>query len=121
MLKTSYKAQPAAPGVPFDPVTDGISFVIQGAGPDIGFAVAPGDLTWVQTGAKSTWSGTFGTIGVTVVADSQRRAVSVTGTGFTFEAPSLSRPPVRIAFVSGQHYAGRTFSFRFSGTTFRAP
>lgn len=128
--KLAYKAQPTVPGVAFDPVTDGITFLIQGTGAglgasppdDITFAIPPLDPLWVPSGPRATWTGVLGaTTELTVVIDTQRRLVTLTARGLTFEVPATAKPPIRIAFTSGAHYASETFDFRFAKTTYRAP
>jgi hypothetical protein len=117
--KWKFSIQEGAAVSAIDPVADGLSLTLSGAGPDISVDIAAGDPTWSTTGAVSTWVSPGGEL--RVVVDLARRTVRFEALGLSL-APPLAKNTLRAALRTGAAYGSQTAVWRGAkGTRYRYP
>jgi hypothetical protein len=113
-LRMKYAVQQGSGLGVIDPVTDGITITIAGAGDDQVVTVPPGDANWGGAGAVKTWLAPEGGAGVTV--NLAKRTLRVDASGLTF-APAQAQNTVRVEVVIGAARGVRTANWRGVGAT----
>ena len=98
-LRMKFALQPGV-ATAFDPVADGISFTIAGAGADQVVSVPPGDPGWTSSGAVSVWEDPAPGV-LRIVVDSGRRRIKLDAGFLSFDAPQAATTLVRVEMTSG--------------------
>jgi hypothetical protein len=118
-IQFKYKFQPGSATFSIDPVADGITLELAGAGDDKTWTVPPGDAAWVITGSVATWSEQAGTWHV--VVDTAKRSVRLDASGLSLPVP-LAHNQLRVTLRTGGSYGARTADWRaISGARYRYP
>jgi hypothetical protein len=109
-IQTKYKFQTGSATASIDPVADGVTLTLSGAGDDLVWSVGPADPNWVVAGSVATWTEP-GSGAWRVAVDTSRRTVRVDATGLTLAVP-LAHNPVRVALRTGGSYGARNSDWR---------
>ena len=109
-IQAKYKFQSGSATTSIDPVSDGITLTMTGAGADVVWSVGPFDPGWVVAGNVATWTEP-GSGAWRVSVDTAKRTVRLDATGLTLDAP-LAQNPVRVTLRSGGSYGAREAAWR---------
>lgn len=118
-INLRYKFQPGSATFAIDPVADGITLTLTGAGEDLVWTVPPADGAWTVAGSASTWNDPAGTWGI--VVDTSKRTVRLDATALTLAVP-VAHNPIRVTLRTGGSYGAREADWRgIPGARYRYP
>ena len=108
-IQLRYKFQQGSATTSIDPVTDGISVTLSGAGADLVWTVPAGDPAWIVNGSVASWTDAVATR--SVIVDTAKRTVRLTAQELSLATP-LAHNQLGLSLTTGGSHGARSADWR---------